>query len=76
MPAYKSMVQSHFEYCVQFWSPIFKKNVVELEKLQRRVANLITLLYTRSLKRLGLFSIQKRQLSGYMTEVYKVPRFL
>lgn len=37
LPLYKTLVQHHIEYAVMFWSPILRKYVVELERVQQRV---------------------------------------
>lgn len=47
---YKSMVRNTVEYCVQFWSPSLKKDIAELEKMQKRE--------TKMVKALGLFSLR------------------
>uniref|UniRef100_A0A8C3SII8 Activating signal cointegrator 1 complex subunit 2 n=1 Tax=Chelydra serpentina TaxID=8475 RepID=A0A8C3SII8_CHESE len=74
LPLYKFMVNPHFEYCVQMWLPHLKKDI--LEKVQKRATEMIRsiewLPYEGRLIRLGLFSLEKRQLRGNMIEIYKI----
>ena len=69
---YRVLVRSHLEYCVQFWSPCLRKDVVALEAVQRRFTRLIPgmkgLTYEERLNSLGLYSLGFRR----MIEAYKI----
>ena len=76
MSLYKTLARPHLEYCVQFWLPYLKKDIVELEKEQKSVTKMMTglghLPCEESLQPMGLFNLEKRHLWGDMTETYKI----
>ena len=75
---YKTLVRPHLEYCVQFWSPYYRKGIIKLERVQKRFIRMLpgleSLSYKERLNRLGLFSLERRRLRGDLIEVFKIMR--
>lgn len=53
-----------------FWSPQLTKELIELQRVQRRATTMVRsrerLPYKKRLDRLGFFSLEKRLLKGHM----------
>ena len=76
LPLYKSLVRPHLEYAVQFWSPFLEKDIIKIEKIQKRATKMIPKLrgklYAQRLKDLDIHSLETRKLKGRLIEVFKI----
>ena len=73
---YKSVVRPILEYASSVWSPMFKKDKILIENVQRWATRLVKCLkhlsYEDRLKTLGLPSLEYRRERSDMIQVYKI----
>ena len=76
VPMYKAIVRPHLEYCIQAWRPYRKKDIDNLERIQRRATKMIPelrdLSYESRLLQCGLTTLETRRLRGDQIEVFKI----
>ena len=62
---YKSIVRPHVEYATPIWSPLYKKDKIIIENIQRRATKLVdsckNLSYPERLRKLGLPTLEYRR---------------
>jgi hypothetical protein len=75
---YVPFVRSIMEYCAPIWWPYYKKDIIAIERIQRRatkyVRGLCQLPYEERLKTLDLDSMHHRHLRSALIETYKLLR--
>ena len=70
------MVQSLLEYCCPLWSPTKVTDIQELERVQKifttKIAGMSDLNYWERLKKLSLFSLQRRRERYIILHMWKI----
>ena len=73
---YKTIVRRHLEYATTVCTPLFKKDMIAIENIQRRATKLVisvkNLTYLERLRKLGLPSQEYRCKRADIVEVYKI----
>ena len=71
-----SLVRPHLEYASSVWSPVYKKDRIAIENVQRRATKLVKsishLPYNDRLRVLGLPTLKYRRERADVTQVYKI----
>ena len=73
---YKSIIRPHLEYATPVWSPLYEKDKIIIENVQRRATKLVTICkklpYQERLRKLGLPTLEYRRERADMIQTYKI----
>jgi len=68
-------MRPHLEYCVQVWSPQYRRDMDLLKSIKRRARKVIHgmehLSYEDRLRELGLFSLENRRFQEYLRAAFQ-----
>lgn len=80
LPLYKTLVRPHLDYCSQIWRPHLQKDILLIEKVQRRATRLISefvgLSYEERLKKLNITTMETRRIRADLIQVFKIVKGL
>ena len=75
MSLYKSVVRPHLEYASCTWAPVYKRDCIALENVQRRATKMVPCLrnlpHSERLKKIGLPSLEYRRQRADVIQVLK-----
>src|SRR3989442_5993068 len=73
---YKTLVRPVLDYCIPVWRPYTKKDMLKLEKVQKRFTKMIegykTRSYEQRIEKLGVTTLEDRFYRADMIQVYKI----
>ena len=73
---YKTLVRPHLEYANCIWNPVLHKDVLMIERVQRRATKILPSLkevkYADRLRQLNLPTLAYRRVRGDLIQVYKI----
>ncbi|MES9884798.1 MAG: hypothetical protein ABW185_28460 [Sedimenticola sp.] len=73
---YKGIVRPHLEYSIQAWNPHYQKDIILMERVQRRATRLIDeckdIFYYDRLKICKLTTLEFRRIRGDLIEAFKI----
>ena len=73
---YKSLVRPHLDYCVQVWNPHLAKDIILLQRVQKRATKMISSLknqrYEQRLRMLNLTTLETRRIRADILQTFKI----
>ena len=73
---FRTYVRPHLEFAISAWNPYLKRDIMALEKVQRRATRLPTAFrdadYEVRRARMGLTSLENRRLRGDLIQMFKI----
>ena len=76
MTLYKSLVRPHMDYCSTTWRPHLQKDILRLEKVQRRFTKVIqdcrNMSYEHRLQTLKITTLETRRMRADMLQMFRI----